>query len=134
MIKEDITREDFCNRHGVWVAMDEDKQWWWYSKRPNKKECDFHRAGCTYDPVSDLINILYTGSWEDSLCGPAETYAEGELVLVWMSWSIFCYVRRYVCTEAEGMLTRDDAEFWPNWCKFDEKKLGVPIFDWEEDV
>ncbi len=131
MIKEDITREDFCNRHGVWVAQDDSGRWYCFDQKP-KKGNDGWRVVRDQAYYLDFQNILYTGSWEDSLCGPAETYAEGELVLVWMTWSIFCYVRRYVCTEAEGMLTRDDAEFWPNWCKFDEKKLGVPIADWEE--
>jgi len=129
MIKEDITREEFCNRQDVWVAQDFNGGWYGFDQKP-KKDNDGWRVVCGQAYYLQFHNILYTGSWEDSLCGPAEKYEKGELVLVWATDARFPAVRKYEEMIENGMSTPGDIYPWPNWCKFDEKKLGVPIADW----
>lgn len=58
-----------------YVAMDEDKEWWWFQAKPDvdtEPLANWHGVGCEVAPLSDSFNIApFAGDWRDSLmeCG-----------------------------------------------------------------
>ena len=53
-----------------WVAMDEDKRWWWYSKKPYKwdiSECWLVKNGEQGMIDSDVFDIAPADDWTKSL-------------------------------------------------------------------
>lgn len=57
------------------VAMDEDKEWWWFQAKPDvdtEPPAGWCGSGCEVAPLSDSFNIApFDGDWKDSLmeCG-----------------------------------------------------------------
>lgn len=51
-----------------WVAMDKDKHWWWFSKKPviNKEDCDWY-INCEMGDVSVPFKIAPADDWTKSL-------------------------------------------------------------------
>lgn len=58
-----------------WVAMDADKEWWWFQVKPDvytEPPAGWCGSGCEVAPLSDSFNIApFDGDWKDSLmkCG-----------------------------------------------------------------
>lgn len=55
-----------------WVAMDKNKDWWWYETKPSQKNCDwlnYEYADCC--ELSSCLNIEPVENWTKSLmrCG-----------------------------------------------------------------
>lgn len=53
-----------------WIAMDEDKRWWWYSRKPYKKDIERrwlvkNGKQCMID--SDAFDIAPVDDWTKSL-------------------------------------------------------------------
>jgi hypothetical protein len=63
--------QEFCDKYGVWCAMDETGEWFWYTKKPEIVGDWWCMDGSPYENDRSLpFQSAFKGDWKDTLHEP----------------------------------------------------------------